>query len=189
MSASYGGAFSSLTLFGPPEIIMALYPFNLLALVSSGNKSDRTFNSRTRLSITYHSKMKRMKMKTTSLKSKINLWKFQNAIFDNEIATTTKEIFFEKEKKIKLTFPYWAPASKIATEVILSILFDVFLFPIVESLTRLTFFSKNFLWLLVLKLKFYETKNEYDFCNKNDDLMQKRTKNEYSNDEKLWMPI
>lgn len=54
MSASYGGAFSSLTLFGPPEIMMALYALNLLASVSSGNKSDSTFSSRTRRSITYH---------------------------------------------------------------------------------------------------------------------------------------
>lgn len=52
MSASYCGASSSLTLLGPPEIMIALYSRNLDASVFSGNISDKTFNSRTRLSIT-----------------------------------------------------------------------------------------------------------------------------------------
>lgn len=52
ISESYWGAPSSLTLFGPPDIMMALYSRSFVASVSSGKISERIFNSRTRLSIT-----------------------------------------------------------------------------------------------------------------------------------------
>lgn len=80
--------------------------------------------------------------KKNVIRAKNTFMKIENAILtqENHNNNNDKRKWF-RTKIRKLTFPYWAPASKIATEPILSILFDVFLFPIVDSYTRFTIFQ------------------------------------------------